>query len=161
MSILPLLENSIWPGRVRSSKLPVGISVIRPTNGIWGTGGMLEVSLIGVSHLFVAGGIDIALSRGVDSCGSDCEFRRLWLDSASVQSVVLLSRVVKLEGARPESLRLSSGRFNCTLRGSHCCSGESFAFVSRVMPLNCGWGGGVAAVTPVTGIGGRAAAVSS
>ncbi len=119
MSMLPRVENSIRPGRVRSSRLPVGISVTSPMNGICGTGGM-EVWPGGVLHLFLIEGTETVLSPGADNWGNDGECWRLRLDSASVASVVPLSRAVELDGASPESLRSSSRRFDLAVPDSHC-----------------------------------------
>ena len=60
-SMLPLLENSIWPGFVKSSRLELGISVVIPKNGIRGTGGVSccldRTRSFGPLHLLVLVGV--------------------------------------------------------------------------------------------------------
>lgn len=110
ISILPLFENSTCPGTVKSSKLPVGISVSMLIDGACIVSEKLRCSAFGRRGSLFAGGalLGIGLSSWTETLGMLGERRMLKFESISVSKVVRLSLVVELEGARPESLRTSS-----------------------------------------------------
>ena len=110
ISILPRFENSIWPGSVKSSKLPVGISVTSPIKGTCGSGGGLLRGFEGFVFLepqlrVILDEVDAESSEG-RNFGRLGEFLKL-ADSRSVANVVRLSLIV-VDGASPESLLTSS-----------------------------------------------------
>lgn len=112
INMLPLFENSTCPGKVKSSKLPVGISVNIPINGNFGmAGSSSSFSDLCGSWSFDASGLGEvvdAVSLCDEITGRLGEWLILGVDSTSVPNVVLLSLAVELDGARAESLLPSS-----------------------------------------------------
>ena len=80
----------------------------------------------------------------------------LVLDSTSVPNVVRLSLVVELEGARPESLLVSSCTFDRAVGGER----RFFEILGRPRLLNLVRGDAEGGVATVMGMGGLAAMVS-
>ena len=96
---------------VRSSKLPVGISVSIPINGACGTVGRPFCSFADCVCSFRSDPCSAVFetddSSGAEKLGKLGEYLMLDDESTSVPSVVRLFLAVELDGARPES-RLTS-----------------------------------------------------
>ena len=111
INILPLFENSTCPGMVKSSKLPVGISVSIPINGACGIVGRPFCSFADCVCSFrpspCSALCETDVSSGAQKLGKLGECLMLDDESTSVPSVVRLFLAVEWEGARPESRLIS------------------------------------------------------
>lgn len=159
--MLPLFENSNCPGDVRSSKLPLGIAVVIPINGA-SEGSERSRDPFDGCILWSPPSLELYRDAARPSStvirGRLDESTRLPDDSRSVARVVRLSLAVKLEAARPESLRMSSYNRERAIPAGNRAS-EALVGLRSLVVMSRGDVDEEGAME--TGIGGRATTVFS